>query len=70
MERTCALGIPNNDVSVETIINLIIKTLQSWSGPKDHNFLQLFQMLFTRLRNNNAVDDEDIDFTSVKECLH
>ena len=44
VEHTCALDIPNNAISAETIINLIIKTLQSWSGPKDHNFLQLFQM--------------------------
>ena len=55
VEHTFALDIPSNDISAETIINLITKTLQSWSGPKDHNFLQLFQMLFTRLRILKAV---------------
>ena len=67
VEHTCPLDIPNNDISAETVINLITKTLQSWSGHKDHNFLQLFQMLFTRLRNYNAVDDGDIDITSFKK---
>ena len=67
VEHTCALDIPDNDISAKTIINLTTKTLHSWSGSKDDNFLQLFQMLFTRLRNYNAVDDGDIDFTSIKK---
>ena len=41
MEHACVLVIANNDISAETIINLIAKTLQSCSGPKDHNFLQM-----------------------------
>ena len=54
----------------ETLTYLITKTLQSWSGPKNHSFLHLFQRLFTRLRNYNAVDDGDIDFTSIKPFLY
>ena len=49
--------------------NLITKTLQSWRGPQDHNFLQLFQVLFTRLRIYNAVDNRDRDSTSIKKIL-
>ena len=64
VEQTCALDVPNNDISAEAIINLITKTLQSWNDPKNHNFLELFHMLFTRLRHFNAIDDGDIDFTS------
>ena len=36
---TCALDIIKNNVSAEAIINLITKTLQSWSDPKDQKFL-------------------------------
>ena len=68
VEQTCALDVPNNDISTEALIDLITKTLQSlnapWKCPKDHNFMELFHMLFTRLRNFNATDDGDIDFTS------
>ena len=57
VEHTCVLDISNSDISTETIINLITRTLQSWSDSEDHNFLQLFEMFFSRLRNYNAVED-------------
>ena len=46
VKHTCALDVPNNDISADTIINLLAKTFQSWSGPKDHHFPQLFQCCF------------------------
>ena len=69
LEHTCVLNIPNDDIFAETTMNLASKILQSWSGPNNYNFLQLFQMLFTRLRNYNTVDDGDIDFTSFNKIF-